>query len=144
MSETAIKEHPARAAALASREAVHSHDKEAWLGLFAENGRIEDPIGVSPLDQTGEGYGTPEAREAFWERNIANSDIKITIHNSYAAGNEVANIVTLNIVIKLGEKKLSQQVDGVFTYEVNEDGKLLSLRGYWEFNEAIKTLKPVE
>ncbi len=144
MSESTTQEHPARAAALKSREAVHCHDKEAWLGLFAENGVIEDPIGVSPLDETGKGYGTPEAREAFWERNIANSDIKITIHNSYAAGNEVANIVTLNIVISLGEKKLSQQVDGVFTYEVNQDGKLLSLRGFWEFDEAIKTLKPVE
>ncbi len=137
------EEHPARAAALRSRECVHTHNKEGWLSLFAENAVIEDPIGVSPLDEKGQGYGTPEEREAFWDRNIANSEIEITIHNSYACGMEVANIVTLDIVIKLGEKKMSQQVNGVFTYEVNEEGKLLSLRGYWEFNESIKTLKPV-
>ena len=136
-------EHPARAAAYQSREYVHNHDKEGWLSLFAENAVIEDPIGISPLDQTGKGYGTQEERDAFWERNIAKSDIKITIHHSYACGNECANIVTLNIIFNLGEKKLSQQVDGVFTYEVNEAGKLLSLRGFWEFQEAIKSLKPV-
>jgi len=138
------EEHPARAASFKSRECVHNHDKEGWLSLYAENAVIEDPIGVSPLDKAGKGYGTPEEREAFWERNIANSEIKITIHKSYACGNECANIVTLDIIINLGEKKLSQQVDGVFTYEVNEAGKLLSLRGFWEFNEAIKTLKTIE
>jgi steroid delta-isomerase len=138
------EEHPARAASLKSRECVHRHDKEGWLALYAENAVIEDPIGVSPLDETGKGHATPEAREAFWDKNIANSDIEITIHNSYACGNECANIVTLKIVFDLGKKKLSQQVDGVFTYHVNEEGKLLSLRGFWELKEALKTLKPVE
>ena len=39
--------------------------------MFAEDGKIEDPIGKSYLDETGEGHNTPEAREALWENNIA-------------------------------------------------------------------------
>lgn len=99
-----MEEHPARAVTFKSRECVHSHDKEGWLSLYAENAIIEDPIGVSPLDKEGKGYGTAEEREAFWERNITNSDIKITIHESYACGNECTNLVMLNIIINQGEK----------------------------------------
>jgi len=137
------EQYQARRASLWSREYVHNHDKAGWLGLFAEGGIIEDPIGVSPLDQKGEGHKTPAEREAFWDQNIANSDIKITIHHSYAAANEVANHVTLDILIPLGDKKFRQQTKGIFTYHVDEQGKILSLRGYWEFDESMKTMREV-
>lgn len=84
--------------ALNSREYVHTHNKEGWLGLFAEDGIIEDPIGKSDLDPADKGHGTPVAREAFWDRSIANSSINIDIKKSYtAAGNECANILELTI-----------------------------------------------
>jgi hypothetical protein len=137
------EKHPARKVSLLSREYVHNHDKAGWLGMFAENGIIEDPIGVSPLDEKGEGHKTPAEREKFWDQNIANSDIKITIHHSYAAANEVANHVTLDIVFPLGDKKFYQQTNGVFTYKVDDKGKLLSLRGYWELDESMKTMREV-
>jgi steroid Delta-isomerase len=139
----ATEKHPARKISLLSREYVHTHNKAGWLGMYAENGIIEDPIGASPLDPAGKGHKTPAEREAFWDNNIANSDIKITIHESYAAGNEVANHVTLDMVMPMGGKKFSQQVKGVFTYKVNDQGKLLALRGYWELEEAVKTIREV-
>lgn len=141
--DPAREPHPARRVSLLSRQYVHRHDKAGWLGLFAEDGVIEDPIGVSPLDPNGQGHRTPAAREAFWDRNIANSDIKITIHHSYAAGNEVANHVTLDIIVPIGNKKFRQQTTGIFTYKVDDSGKLLALRGYWEFEESMKTLREV-
>lgn len=137
-----MSDHPARKASLLSREYVHDHNKAGWLGLFAADAIIEDPIGVSYLDETGEGHKTPAEREAFWDNNIANSDIRITIHQSYAAGNECANHVTLNMIFEIDGKKHSQEVNGVFTYAVDGDGKLLSLRGYWELEDAMKTIKP--
>lgn len=131
-------------ASLKSREYVHSHKKQAWLDLFAENGCIEDPIGVSMLDPEGKGHSTPEQREAFWDNNIANSRIEIVIHKSYTvADNECANILTLNTLVTLEGKQYSQQVNGVFTYNVNDENKIAALRGFWEFDEGLATLKEV-
>ena len=136
-------QHPAKRVSLLSREYVHSHNKAGWLGLFSEDAIIEDPIGVSPIDEAGKGHRGVAAREAFWENNIANSDIKIVIHQSYAAGLECANIVTLNTILTFGGKTYSQEVNGIFTYQVNEAEQLVALRGYWEVDEMMKTIKEV-
>lgn len=129
--------------ALKSREYVHSKNKDAWLAMFADDGVIEDPIGVSDLDPAGHGHGTPEAREAFWERSIANADIDIHIHESHTAARECANKLTLTITIELDGKKFRQTVYGIFTYRINDAGKLAALRGYWEWDEGLATLQEV-
>ena len=134
-------EHPARRAALLSREYVHSKNREGWLGLYAEDAIIEDPIGVSIIDPEGKGHRGGAAREAFWDKFIAPSNIHIDILDSYAAGKEVANHVILTMTMDLGEGKILQQkVHGVFTYHVNEEGKLLSLRGFWETEDPRNAL----
>ena len=47
--------------------------------------------------------------------------------------------------IDLGEGKfLQQKVHGIFTYEVNSEGKLLALRGYWETEDARNQLVEVD
>ena len=135
--------HPAKRISLFSREYVHSNNKEGWLGLFSQDAIIEDPIGVSPIDEAGKGHRGVAARKAFWENNIANSDIKIVIHQSYAAGLECANIVTLKTILTFGGKTYSQEVNGIFTYQVNEAEQLVALRGYWEVDEMMKTIKEV-
>jgi len=135
--------NPAYQMSLKSREFVKNHDKEGWLGMFAQDGVIEDPIGPSMLDPDGKGHSTPEAREVFWENNIANSDIEYILHQSYTSHLECANVVTLNVLITLDGKQYSQQVNGVFTYRVNEQGELTSLRGFWEFDEGVATLREV-
>ena len=137
------EQHPAKRVSLLSREYVHSHNKAGWLGLFSEDAIIEDPIGVSPIDEAGKGHRGVAAREAFWENNIANSDIKIVIHQSYAAGLECANIDTLNSILTICGKINSQEVNGIFTYQVNEAEQLVALRGYWEVDEMMKTIKEV-
>jgi hypothetical protein len=134
-------EHPARRAALLSREYVRNHDREGWLGLFAEDAIIEDPIGVSIIDPAGEGHRGAAAREAFWDNFIAPATIDIEIHHSYAAGNEVANRITIITEFPAGEGKvLIKRVTGIFTYHVDTTGKLLSLRGYWETDDPANSL----
>jgi hypothetical protein len=115
---------------------VHSKNREGWLGLYAEDAIIEDPIGVSPIDPEGKGHRGPAAREAFWDNFIAPANINIDILDSYAAGMEVANHVVISVTVDLGEgKALQQKVHGVITYKVNEEGKLLALRAYWEIDD---------
>ena len=138
-------EHPARRAALLSREYVHTKNREGWLGLYAEDAIIEDPIGVSIIDPEGKGHRGPAAREAFWDNFIAPTNISIDIKDSYAAGNEVANNAVLTMIIDLGEgKSLQQKVHGIFTYEVNAEGKLIALRGYWETEDPRNQLVEVD
>lgn len=138
-------EHPARRAALLSREYVQTHNREGWLGLYADDAIIEDPIGRSPLDPEGKGHRGPAARAAFWDNFIAPVNISIEIHHSYAAGNEVANHITITTEIPAGdEKRLVQRVTGIFTYRVDEAGKLLSLRGYWEVEDPANTLEEIQ
>lgn len=137
-------EHPARRAALLSREYVRTKNREAWLGLYADDAIIEDPIGVSHIDPEGKGHRGPAAREAFWDNFIAPADIDLEIKDSYAAGNEVANHVEITILIPAGDgKALRQKVYGVFTYHVNDEGKLLSLRGYWEIDDPRNSLTEI-
>ncbi|MEM0952878.1 MAG: nuclear transport factor 2 family protein [Pseudomonadota bacterium] len=138
-------EHPARRASLLSREYVQTHNKEGWLGLYAEDAIIEDPIGVSHLDPEGKGHRGPAAREAFWDSFIAPANITIEILQSYAAGLECANHVVLTTLIDAGDgKMLKQLVHGVFTYEVDTMGKLLALRGYWETDNPQNSLTEID
>lgn len=138
-------EHPARRAALLSREYVHTKDRQGWLGLYAQDAIIQDPIGISPIDPEGKGHRGPAAREAFWDNFIAPANINIDILDSYAAGNEVANHVIITVTIPAGPgKELQQKVHGVITYHVDDAGKLLSLRAYWEIDDPRNAMLEVD
>jgi steroid delta-isomerase len=137
------KDNVAYQMSLRSRECLKTKDKARWLAMWAEDGIIEDPIGPTVLDPDGKGHSTPAAREAFYDRNIANSDIEYIIHQTYTSHLECANVVTLNVVLNVNGKKYSQQVNGVFTYSCNAQGKLTALRGYWEFDESMASFKEI-
>lgn len=132
-------EHPARLAGEASRKAVAAKDKQAWLSLFAENASIEDPVGPSPFDEQGTGHHGHEAISAFWDKTIANTDsIEFLFTDSFACGDECANIGTIRTVV--GGQVID--AEGVFVYRVDQDGRLRSLRAFWEVDRAIKTIRP--
>jgi steroid delta-isomerase len=139
------EKHPARRASLLSREYVKTHNKEGWLGLYAEDAIIQDPIGKSYLDPEGNGHRGPAAREAFYDNFIAPADINLEILHSYAAGLECANNVLITTRLP-GEngKVLQQLVHGVFTYHVNDEGKLTAMRGYWDTQDPINSLTEVD
>ena len=84
----------------------------------------------------------PQSGEAFWDITIANSDIKIAILESHTADRECANRLRLNIAMDIDGQRYRQEVHGVFTYRVDAAGRLAALRGYWEFDEGMASLKP--
>lgn len=126
--------HPARDAAMKSIEAVQNKDREGWLGMWHPDGLIQDPVGVSPLDETGEGHRGIEAITAFYDNVIAQGDVRFHIRESFACGNECANVGTIT----------TRSADGavarcelVMLYRVDDEGKVLSLRAFWEFDELM-------
>lgn len=122
------EETPAMRAARESWRCVQAHDKEGWLALMADDVVVEDPIGVGPTNPTGKGLHGRRALEAFWDRHIAPSTIRIETHESHAAANESAHVLTLTTTLEGG---VVSRVRGIFTYRVNDEGRLTSLRGYW-------------
>jgi steroid delta-isomerase len=125
--------HPALVAAESSWRYVQAKDRERWLALLAPDICIEDPIGVGPTNPDGKGLRGLEAVKGFWDKNIAPSSIRIERHESFAAANESAHVLTLTTSFPNGVKII---VHGVFTYRVNDAGKLTSLRGYWTMADA--------
>ena len=130
-------EHPARAASQRSMQAVGEKTKAAWVDLFTEDAIIEDPIGMSPHDPTGKGHVGKAAIGAFWDMHIAPNQIKFDIRHSYACGNEVANVGTITTTLPNGTQAVAE---GVFIYSVNGQGKLVSLRAFWEFEKIMASM----
>jgi steroid delta-isomerase len=131
--------HPARTASRRSMDAVVRRAKEEWLALFAEDAVVEDPVGKSMFDETGEGHRGPAAIAAFWDKTIGITErMEFDIRDSFAAGNEVANVGTITAFLPGGSVV---DTEGVFVYRVNDDGLVVSLRAFWETERAMATLR---
>jgi steroid delta-isomerase len=127
------EEHPAMIAARASWAAIGRKAKQEWLDLMADDIVIEDPIGVSPLDPHGKGHAGKAAVGAFFDQNIAPNTIEFDVSESFSTRLESAHRMQLTTTFPNGT---AMKVNGIFTYRVNEAGKLVSLRGYWELKDA--------
>lgn len=136
---TTTTEHPARIAGAASQAAVRARDKAAWVALFAADGIVEDPVGPSFFDPEGKGHRGAEAIAAFWDKAIAITDeIEFLFEDSFACGSEV--VFTGRIRSHMGGQIVD--AEGVFTYKVDADGKILALRAFWETERAMATMRP--
>lgn len=63
------------------------------------------------------------------------------MRDSYACGAEVAFVGTITSV----RRDVTVEVDGVFTYRVDADGRIAALRAYRELDRARRTTsEPVE
>lgn len=133
--------HPAREASRRSMDAVSRGAKEEWLALFAEDAVVEDPVGRSMFDPTGDGHHGRAAIGAFWELAIANVErFEFAIRDSFAAGDEVANVGTITAFLPGGSRV---DTEGVFVYRVDEHGLIVSMRAFWETERAMATLRQV-
>jgi steroid delta-isomerase len=120
-------------------DAVTRRSKVDWLALFAEDAVVEDPVGVSMFDPTGDGHRGKRAIEAFWDKAIALPErIEFDIRDSYAAGCEVANVGTISSFFPGGARI---DTNGVFVYRVNEAGLIISLRAFWEAERTLAGLR---
>ena len=120
--------HPALVAARSSWRCVQAKDREGWLALMAPDICIEDPIGVAPTNPSGKGAQGLSAVQEFWDKNIGPSSLRVETHESFVGGNESAHVLTLITTLPQG---IRATVRGIFTYRVNDAGKIQALRGYW-------------
>lgn len=130
----------AQQASFNSVKFVQAKDKEAWLELFDKDAILQDPVGVSPLDETGLGHKGTEAIANFWDAAIAFGEVEVDIQASHPCGYECANVAKL--VKKLDEKN-AITTELVIVYTVNDAGKIISLKAYWEYEKVQAQLDKI-
>ena len=109
---------------------AEAKDRNGWLALFADDAVVQDPVGPSMFDPDGKGHRGIEAITNFYDNIIAMSEsLKFDITSSIECGDEVANAGELRITLPGGQVGMVQLTN---IYKVGPDGKLASLRSFWE------------
>ncbi len=120
----------ARDMAKQSMALTETRDRDGWLALFADDAVVEDPVGPSMFDPDARGHRGKEAITAFYDNVISTSEkIEFTIRDSYECGSEVANVGQIRITLPGNQIGI---VPIVNIYKVNDAGKLIALRSFWE------------
>jgi steroid Delta-isomerase len=101
----------------AGREA----DKEAWLGLFADEATREDPVGSDVV------RGRDEL-SAFYDRTMGRTDgLDNRLRELRVAGDTAAFLFDLQITWK-GRR---YEVSPIDVLEFDADGKIIRMRAHW-------------
>ena len=132
-------DHPARAASQRSYSAVAKGDLAEWLTVYAEDAVLEDPVGPSMFDPEGRGHRGHEGLAAFWEQAIAPVDrFAFEITDSFAnpGSNTCANVGRITTAFADGSHTVT---DLVMVYVVDDDGRVASMKAYWEPDRTMAT-----
>jgi steroid delta-isomerase len=132
--------HPAVVASESSAKHAMAKDKEAWLALFAEDAFLADPVGPSMFDPEGKGHSGKAAIERFWDNVIARSNLTIEASQRIPCADSCAAVLKATNELGAGKKTV---VDMIGIYQVNDEGKLISLKVYWSWDALMAQLKEI-
>lgn len=104
--------------------AVQGGRRDAWLDCFADDARVEDPVGHVPAIVGREGLAQ------FWDAGIASlASIQFDIGRIWEAGEEAMLLATVTVVAANG---VEVSYDGTFNYAIDGAGRIASLRAFWD------------
>ena len=136
-------DHPARIASMRSYSAVAKGDLAEWLTVYAEDAVLEDPVGPSMFDEHGVGHRGHEGIAAFWELAIAPiAKFEFEINDSFAnpGSKTCANIGRIRTSFADGSHTTT---DLIMVYVVNDDGRVASMKAYWEPDRTMASFTHV-
>ena len=111
---------------------IGSLDVARFVNNFAPDGVLEDPVGTPPVP------GTP-AIAAFFGAIIAPfSEIKPKVQEVIVCAHEAAVNWRLQLTTTTG-KKIT--IDGMGVFNFNQDGKLQSVREFWDLAAFLAQLQ---
>ncbi len=114
-------------------------NKEGWLGMYAADALVCDPVGPSPFDPEGKGHRGRAAIEKFWDTIIGPAKLTIVPTKRIASGPNVC-AVAMTATNQITPDKHTI-VDMIVVYELNAEGKISSLRAHWDWSEMERQLK---
>ncbi len=118
------------AAVKASPAAVATHDRAAWVGLFAADGQVNDPVGSRP--HTGR-----TAIKKFYDTFIAPNTIRFHVEHDVVCGMSVFRDLTIETVMPGG---VTLRVPMHLRYDLIEEAgslKIHRLYAHWELLPMI-------
>ena len=127
--------------AKASPEIAGRHDKDAWLGLYADDAVLEDPVGT-PASHKGRRPGRlGDELGRFYEAFIAPSGIEMVARRDIVSDRHVFRAVDIHTTnLKTG---LKMKVPANLLYEVVPRAGGLAIRrmqAHWELNRMSRML----
>jgi hypothetical protein len=108
-----------------------AHDKAGWVGLFARDAEINDPVGSAPHRGTG-------AISRFYDTFIAPNHIAFAVEHDVVCGMSVMRDLTLTSTMANG---LSIPVPMHLRYDLVEEGGALRIRrlmAHWELPVLLR------
>lgn len=118
--------------ARAAMSAVEAGRREDWLGCFADDARVEDPVGHLPP------IVGRDSLAGFWDGAISTlSSTRFEVGRQWEVGSEAMLIATVTVVAASGS---TATYDGAFNYRTNENGAIASLRAFWDLPAVIAAL----
>ena len=113
----------ARELAETSLRLTKERDRGGWLGLFAPDAFVEDPV-------AGGRHEGIDAITAFYDSTVSMAEsFDYEIERSYLCGNEAAVVIRFAIVAA----GMNLDMDAVNIYTAAPDGEhLQSLRSWWD------------
>lgn len=118
-----------------SPKAVAVHDKSAWVGIFAADGQVNDPVGSTPHVGTA-------AIERFFETFIASNTIAFDVQHDVVAGMSVLRDLTVHTTMSTG---VAMHIPMHLRYDLVSQGPDSSLRiqrlfAHWELQKMVGQL----
>jgi steroid delta-isomerase len=107
--------------------AQNEGDKAAVVALFAPDGEFHDPVGTPP-------HVGHEAIGAFFDqvRTMARA-FALAPKDIIVCGSEAAMVFEIHVTI---DDTTSMIIDGVEIFALDEQGRIASLRAYWDMSRA--------
>jgi len=115
-----------RAAVDAYVAAYMANERDAFLDAFADDGVIEDPVGTPAHEGR-------DARGAFWDTvHQLTERMTFDVKDVVVCGSEAAMVFRIHA----GTADAGIVLDAVDIFEVDDDGKISSMRAYWDMSRA--------
>ncbi|BBX16490.1 hypothetical protein CRI77_21295 [Mycolicibacterium duvalii] len=117
-------------AAQRSLLAANAHDRDGWIGLFTDDGRVEDPVGSTP-------HRGRTAIARFYDTFIGPRTVDFRAHHDIVSGTTVVRDVTLEIAMS---SALTMQVPTFIRYDLREENgalRIAALSAYWELPSMV-------
>ncbi len=118
-----ITKKTARATIEAYLAGWQTADKQSWLALFCDDATLIDPVGTPA--HTGK-----QAIGAFWDRvRSTGMAMHPKLHRVVVCGTEAVASFTMTSTTVTG---MGMAVDIVDIFTLNDDGKIIELKAYWD------------
>ncbi len=115
-----------------AQQAVERKDRGTWLACFAEDCRVEDPVGHVPA------LSGREALAGFWDAGVAPlASVHFAPTRRWETAGEV--LITATVTIDV-DGSTGAAYDGAFLYALDDTGAIASLRAFWDLPDVMAQL----